>query len=70
MNEEQLVDAAYAFVTDPRASRTGRALVEEWPGIIPVLESMVLDGVEDRRDVVDYIHDVLHPSALALQDER
>lgn len=35
MNEEQLVDAAYAFVTDPRASRTGRALVEEWPGIIP-----------------------------------
>ncbi len=63
MNEEQLIDAAFAFVTDPRASRTERPVVEEYPSTIPVLESMVLDGVEDRRDVADYIQDVLHPAA-------
>ena len=26
------------------------------PGMVPVLEAMVLDGVEDRSDVAAYVH--------------
>ena len=26
------------------------------PGMVPVLEAMVLDGVEERADVADYVH--------------
>jgi hypothetical protein len=29
------------------------------PGMIPVMEMMILDGVQERRHVYDYVHAVL-----------
>jgi hypothetical protein len=56
---EALTDEAYAFVTDPRPSRNERALVQELhdvnPEVVDVLESMLIDGTEDRQDVADYL---------------
>ncbi len=56
---EALTDEAYAFVTDPRPSRNERAVVQELhdvnPEVVDVLESMLIDGTEDRQDVADYL---------------
>jgi hypothetical protein len=56
---EALTDEAYAFVTDPRPSRNERAVITELhdvnPEIVDVLESMLLDGTEERQDVADYL---------------
>ena len=30
------------------------------PDMVPVLESMVLDGVEEREHVADYVRSVVH----------
>jgi hypothetical protein len=29
------------------------------PGMIPVMEMMILDGVQERRHVYDYVHAIL-----------
>jgi hypothetical protein len=60
VDEDGLTEALLEFVTDPRASRNDRPVIEDLhdlaPGMVPVLEAMVLDGVEDRADVAAYVH--------------
>jgi hypothetical protein len=60
VDENGLTDALLEFVTDPRGSRNERPVIEDLhdlaPGMVPVLEAMVLDGVEERSDVADYVH--------------
>ena len=54
-----LTDEAFAFVTDPHPSRNERAVIHELhdvnPEVVDVLESMLIDGTEERQDVADYI---------------
>ncbi len=56
---DALTDEAYAFVTDPRPTRNQRSIVTElsdvYPEAIDVLESMLIDGTEERADVAAYI---------------
>jgi hypothetical protein len=59
VDTEGLTDEAFAFVTDPRPSRTERPAIQElhdfMPEVVDVLECMVIDGTEERQDVADYI---------------
>ena len=56
---DALTDEVFAFVTDPHASRNDRPVIHELndmqPDVVDVLESMVMDGTEDRQDVADYL---------------
>jgi hypothetical protein len=60
IDEDGLTNALLDFVTDPRASRNDRPVIQDLhelaPGMVPVLEAMVIDGVEERQDVADYVH--------------
>jgi hypothetical protein len=60
VDEDGLTDALLAFVTDPHGSRGDRPVIQDLhdlaPGMVPVLEAMVLDGVEARSDVAEYVH--------------
>ena len=64
VNERALTDELYDYVTDPSPARTERPVSEELdevaPDMVPVLECMVLDGVEEREHVADYVHSVVH----------
>ena len=71
VDEDGLTDALLSFVTDPRATRNDLPVIQDLhdlaPGMVPVLEAMVIDGVEDRQDVADYAHATLFgvvPSSL------
>lgn len=59
VDETALTDALYDFVTDSRASRNERPVVQELHSFVPemvsVLEHMIIDGVEERQDVADYV---------------
>jgi len=59
---DDLTDAMHAFVTDPQPSRNDRPVVRELSDInhdlVDVLECMVLDGTEERRDVAEFVHAV------------
>jgi hypothetical protein len=64
-NEEKLTDELFAFVTDPSAdNRNERAIIsvlhEVAPQMISVVECMVLDGVNERFYVADYVQAVLN----------
>lgn len=64
-NEEKLTDELFAFVTDPSAdNRNERAIIsvlhEVAPQMVSVAECMILDGVDERRYVADYVHAVLN----------
>ena len=63
IDEETLTDELFAFVCDPRSTRSQRRIVGELralaPGMIPVMEMMILDGVEERRYVREYVAAVL-----------
>ena len=63
VDENGLTDALLEYVTDPRGSRNERPVIEDLhdlaPGMVPVLEAMVLDGVEARADVAEYVHAAL-----------
>ena len=63
VDEDGLTDQLHEFVTDPRPSRNDRPIVDDLheiaPGMVPVLEAMVIDGVERREDVAAYVHAVL-----------
>lgn len=63
IDEDTLTDELFDFVTDPRSSRYQRQVVRELralaPGVIPVMEMMILDGVQERRYVREYVHAVL-----------
>jgi hypothetical protein len=54
-------------VTDPRPSRTERPVIQELheinPESVDVLESMLIDGTEEREDVAEYIGAVFGPFA-------
>lgn len=56
---DQLTDAIWAFVTDPRPSRNERPVVKALddlhPESVEVMEAMLLDGTEDREDVAAYV---------------
>src|SRR2546430_9534190 len=60
VDESGLTEALLDFVTDPRASRNDRPVIQDLhdlaPGMVPILEAMVIDGVEDRTDVAAYVH--------------
>lgn len=60
IDEDGLTDALLDFVTDPRATRNDRPVIQDLhdlaPGMVPVLEAMVLDGVDTRDDVAAYVH--------------
>ena len=64
VDEDGLTDALLGFVTDPRASRNDLPVIQDLhdfaPGMVPILEAMVLDGVEDRSDVAAYVHASLY----------
>lgn len=59
VDAERLTDDMFAFVTDPSPSRTQRpvvkALDEIHPESVDVMESMLIDGTEDRADVAAYV---------------
>ena len=64
-NEEKLTDELFAFVTDPSAdNRNERAIIsvlhEIAPHMVSVAECMILDGVDERHYVADYVHAVLN----------
>jgi len=62
VDQDQLTDAMYDFVTDPSPSRNNRPIVEELSDInhdlVDVLEMMVIDGTDDRRDVASFVEAV------------
>jgi hypothetical protein len=62
---DALTDAMLAFVTDPHPSRNERPVVKALDDIHPesveVMESMLLDGTEDRADVAAYVAAVFVP---------
>lgn len=65
VNEEALTDALFEFVTDPSASNRNELPVisvvhEMMPDMVSVLECMVIDGVDQRQFVADYVHAVVH----------
>jgi hypothetical protein len=67
IDEETLTDELFAFVLDPRSTRYQRRVVRELralaPGVIPVMEMMILDGVDERRHVRDYVAAVIGDGA-------
>ena len=72
VDEDGLTDALLDFVTDPRGSRNERPVIQDLhdlaPGMVPVLEAMVLDGVEERHDMAAYVHACLFGVAARLED--
>ena len=67
IDEETLTDELFAFVLDPRSTRYQRRVVTELkvlaPGMIPVMEMMILDGVEERHHIREYVSAVLGENA-------
>ena len=68
-NEEKLTDELFAFVTDPSAdNRNERAIIsvlhEVAPQMVSVAECMIIDGVDERHYVADYVRAVLNGEGL------
>ena len=68
-NEEKLTDELFAFIIDPSAdNRNERAIIsvlhETIPQMVSVAECMILDGVEERHYVADYVHAVLNGAGV------
>ncbi|HVL24790.1 MAG TPA: hypothetical protein VM450_11950 [Thermomicrobiales bacterium] len=65
---DDLTDAMYGFVTDPKPSRNDRPIIQELGEInqdlVDVLECMVLDGTEERQDVAAFVDAVFGPHGL------
>jgi hypothetical protein len=63
IDQETLTDELFAFVRDPRSTRYQRQVVKELsalaPGMIPVMEMMILDGVQERHYVREYVSAVI-----------
>jgi hypothetical protein len=69
VDEAVLTDALYEFVVDPSAtSRNARPVIVELndvaPEMVEVMESMVLDGVEERHYVQEYVHAIVTGEGL------
>ena len=66
---EKLTDELFAFINDENADhRNQRAIVsvlhEVAPQIVSVAECMIIDGVDERHYVADYVHAVLNGEGL------
>jgi hypothetical protein len=65
VDQDLLTDEMFEFVTDPRPSRNQRTVVAELeeyaPDAVPVLENMLLDGVDERRHVAAYVSAAIGP---------
>lgn len=65
VDQDQLTDAMFEFVTDPHPSRNERPIVEELsdinPDLVDVMEMMVIDGTEARDDVARFVEAVFGP---------
>lgn len=63
VDEPALTDALFNFVTDPTAARNQRPVIHELheinPEMVSVLECMVIDGVNRRSYVEEYVLAVL-----------
>ncbi len=64
-DQDKFTDELFAFVTDPNAdNRNDRAIVsilhEVAPQIVSVAECMIIDGVDERHYVADYVQAVLN----------
>jgi hypothetical protein len=72
VDERGLTDALYEFVTDPRPSRNERPVIDDLheiaPGMVPVLEAMLIDGVDNRADIAAYVHASLFGIGAAAAD--
>jgi len=68
VDEVALTDALFEFVTDPYPSRNEKPVIsvlhEVAADMVPILECMVLDGVDQRHYVADYVHAVVSGYAL------
>lgn len=69
-NQEKLTDELFAFIVDPDAdSRNERAIVsvlhEVAPQIVSVAECMVIDGVDERHYVEEYVRAILGGEGIA-----
>jgi len=68
-DEEKFTDELFAFITDRNAdSRNERAIVsflhETVPQVVSVAECMIIDGVDEKHYVADYVHAVLTGEGL------
>ncbi|MDQ3612788.1 MAG: hypothetical protein M3412_00555 [Chloroflexota bacterium] len=65
VDNDQLADAMFAFVTDPTPARNNRPVIDELGDInhdlVDVLEMMVIDGTDDRADVAGFVDAVFGP---------
>jgi hypothetical protein len=65
---EALTDSMFGFITDPHPSRNERpvvkALDDVHPESVEVMESMLLDGTEEREDVAAYVAAVFGGPAM------
>ena len=72
VDEDALTDALFAFVTDPRPSRNSREVITELHEIAPhmvyTLENMVIDGVEQRHYVAEYVRAALRGDHSSHED--
>ncbi len=69
-DEDKFTDELYNFITDPNAdNRNERAIVsvlhEMAPQIVSVAECMIIDGVDERHYVAEYVHAVLTGEGLS-----
>lgn len=67
-DEEKLTNELFAFITDPSADhRNERAIIsvlhEVIPQMVSVAECMIIDGVDERHYVADYVHAVVNGEA-------
>lgn len=67
--EDKFTDELFAFITDANADdRNDRAIVsvlhEVAPQIVSVAECMIIDGVDERHYVAEYVHAVLTGEGL------
>jgi hypothetical protein len=64
-DEEKFTDELFAFITDPNAdSRNERAIIDVLhdiaPQVVSIAECMIMDGVDERHYVADYVHAVVN----------
>ena len=57
---EGLADVCFTYVTDPHPSRSAYPVIEALediaPHVVEVLEAMLLDGVDEQREVEEYLN--------------
>lgn len=68
-DQEKFTDELFAFITDHNAdNRNERAIIsvlhEVAPQVVDVAECMILDGVDERHYVADYVRAILTGQGL------